>query len=248
MRTPLAPAAVAVGAMTPDLPLFTGGVGITYGRTHDAAWLPLTIIVAAALLVVWRCLLRPAVRELAPLPLAQRLPAEWDRASSGWRETAGTARQALWTVAALTIGVVSHIVWDSFTHEGRAGVELVPALAMPWGPLTGYKWLQYGSAVVGLALIGVWMLRWLRARTPVSVGRTLPGVVRGVVWVSLPAMLVAAWLGGLWMLGPLSASFTPAHLAYRVLPPACGAWGAAMLALCVILQRQRVRRRRTRSA
>ena len=60
VRTPLAPAAVAVGAMTPDLPLFVRGLPVTYGLTHDLRWLPVTAMLALALLLLWRALLRPA--------------------------------------------------------------------------------------------------------------------------------------------------------------------------------------------
>ena len=43
LRTPLVPAAIAVGAMAPDLPLFLRGMPLHYGLTHSLAWLPLTI-------------------------------------------------------------------------------------------------------------------------------------------------------------------------------------------------------------
>ena len=60
LRTPLVPAAIAVGAMSPDLPLFLRGMPLHYGMTHSLVWLPLTIADALVLLLVWRCLLRPA--------------------------------------------------------------------------------------------------------------------------------------------------------------------------------------------
>ena len=81
VRTPLVPAAIAIGAMAPDLPLFVRGLPLHYGRTHDLMWLPVTLVFALGLLLVWRSLLRPAVRELSPTWLAVRLPGEWDRAA-----------------------------------------------------------------------------------------------------------------------------------------------------------------------
>ena len=152
VRTPLVPAAIAVGAMTPDLPLFVRILPLHYGRTHAFEWLPVTVLLALLLLLVWRCVLRPAVRELSPTWLAMRLPGEWDRGTTAaLRETfagapAATAswRSILLLVASLVIGVVSHIVWDLFTHEGRWGVAAFPALGEEWGPLPVYKWLQHG--------------------------------------------------------------------------------------------------------
>ncbi|MET0411496.1 MAG: DUF4184 family protein [Polyangiaceae bacterium] len=239
VRTPLVPAAIAIGAMTPDLPLFVRGTPLQYGRTHDLAWLPVTVLVALALLVVWRCILRPAVRELAPRWLAARLPGEWDAgARASWRETFPPRASALLLlVASLAIGVVSHIVWDLFTHEARWGVELFPLLDADWGPLTGYKWLQHGSSVVGLAVIGVWMLMWLARRAPVTPRtRVVPDTVRWVWWFSLPVILIVAWFALLPLYGGFDEHFGPAHLAYRVLPPACALWGALTVVLCLVVQ------------
>jgi hypothetical protein len=259
IRTPLIPAAIAIGAMTPDLPLFVRGLPLHYGVTHDLVWLPATVLLALLLLLVWRSVLRPAARELSPDWLASRLPGSWDRSAlDAARETfrvtpAGAsiddrrwtvdARAVVLVVVSLLVGVVSHILWDLFTHEGRWGVAAFPALAEQWGPLAGFKWLQHGSSVVGLAIIGVWALVWLWKRdaaTPVT--RVLPGGARWAWWLSLPVVLVIAWLAGLAAFGPLDGDFTVAHLAYRVLPPACAAWGAATLLLCVGIQLVRARR------
>jgi hypothetical protein len=76
-----------------------------------------------------------------------------------------------------------------------------------------------------------------RERLPV--GRVLPAGVRFAWWASLPVLLAAAWIGGLATLGPLDADFTVAHLAYRVLPPACATWGVLTLALAVVVQTRR---------
>lgn len=251
LRTPLVPAAIAVGAMTPDLPLFVRALPLDYGRTHAFAWLPATVVLALALLLVWRCVLRPAVRELSPHWLAVRLPGEWDRgAGAALRETFGfeaaasmaptrraPGRAILLLVVSLLIGVVSHIAWDLFTHDDRWGVTAIPALADDWGPLPGYKWLQHASSTLGLAIIGVFMLVWLIRRPPeASVARAVPAWVRWTWWLSLPACLLAAWLWGLGAYGPLDDDFTVAHLAYRVLPPACAVWGAATLVLCIVVQ------------
>ncbi len=261
IRTPLVPAAIAIGAMAPDLPLFVRGLPLHYGRTHDLAWVPVTVALALLLLLVWRAVLRPAVRELSPAWLAARLPGEWDRgAAVGVRETLaltavrgeGTERRwrVEWTgmlllVVSLLIGVVSHIVWDLFTHEGRWGVVLLPSIGDEWGPLPGFKWLQHGSSVLGLVIIGVWALLWLRRRNAAPrVERVLPAAARWAWWVSLPVVLVAAWALGLALMGPLDPGFTVAHLAYRVLPPACALWGALTVGLCLVVQALRSGRAR----
>lgn len=242
IRTPLVPAAIAVGAMTPDLPLFLRGIGPSYAVTHNLGWLPATMAVALVLLLVWRCVLRPAVRELAPSWLAVRLPSGWERgAGSGLRETFPSVPGVVYLVVSLAIGVVSHIAWDLFTHEGRGGVQALPLLDEQWGPFVGFKWLQYASSALGLVGLALWAAWWLRRRHPLANNRLFPAWARVTWWLSLPIMLTAAAIWGYASTGPLTAEWTVTHIAYLVLPPACGIWGAGtlLLALAIIVTQHR---------
>lgn len=239
IRTPLVPAAIAIGAMTPDLPLFLRGIGLGYGFTHTAANVVWTALVAFALLLLWRSVLRPAVPELAPKWLTRRLPEDWsDGATASFRRALGMEQPRLyplWLAISLVLGVLSHIAWDLFTHEGRGGVQLLPMLDEQWGPMAGYKWLQHGSSVVGLAIIGLWVLLWVR-RSPVrEVSQFVPNGVRIAWWLSLPVFLIGAWILGVIAFGPFTHDFTVAHLAYGVLPLACGCWGVLTLLLCIAI-------------
>lgn len=254
IRTPLPAAAVAIGAMTPDLPLFVRAFPERYDQTHSFAWVPVTMIVALGLLLVWRGVLRPAVRELSPRRLAARLPAEWDAEAGGAvravfarrGQTRPSWRGTLLLLVALAIGIASHIAWDAFTHEGRWG-ETSLDLGVAWGPLPAYKWLQYGSSIVGLVIIAIWAALWLRRRHPAPVARVLPAWVRWSWWIALPVLLGGAWLIGFVHWGPFTADFTPQHLGYRVLPIASAIWlGLGILAaLAVPIARSRVRARVT---
>jgi len=237
VRTPLVPAAIAIGAMTPDLPLFLRGVGLSYGFTHQATNVVWTALIAFVLLLVWRVLLRPALVALAPDALAARLPEDW-------RATGPNAAldvvvphrrigDAVLLAVSLLIGVLSHIVWDLFTHEGRWGVDMLPLLQQSWGPLTGYKWLQHGSSALGLLILAVYALLWLRRVEVVRRPRPLPVWLRWTWYLTLPAFLIAAWLLGLAAYGPLTPAFTLQHLAYRTLPAASGLWGGMTVLLCV---------------
>ena len=245
LRTPLVPAAIAVGAMAPDLPLFVPVAPFGYLQSHSFAYLPVTMLLALGLLLAWRCGLRPAMRELSPQWIAQRLPEEWDAgAAAAAAETfARRGRRhpslsgVLLLVLSLALGAASHIVWDLFTHEGRAGIA---ALDVPWGPLPAYKWLQHGSSIVGLAILALWAAAWLRRRRPSPpLTRTLPDGVRVAWWVSLPVLLVVALAIGAVLFGPLTSQWRLEHVAYRMLPPACAVWGLLTLALCVVVQRRR---------
>lgn len=239
VRTPLVPAAIAIGAMTPDLPLFVRGFGPSYGFTHQAANVVWTALIAFVLLLVWRVVLRPGLVALAPEALAARLPEEWRSTGPSTALDALVPRRKFVDVVllavSLLIGVISHIVWDLFTHEGRWGVEALPLLQQSWGPLSGYKWLQHGSSVLGLLTLAVYALVWLRRREVVQRTRPLPAWLRWVWHLTLPAFLVAGWLLGLAVYGPLTESFTLQHLAYRTLPAASGLWGAMTILLCVAI-------------
>jgi hypothetical protein len=243
LRTRLVPAGIAIGAMTPDLPLFVRGMWPGYGLTHDLAWLPVTVVVAVVLLLVWRCVLRPATRELVPRPIAERLPTEWDAgARAAARESAGGGVVGiLWLVLSLALGVASHIAWDLFTHEGRAGEQLFPALAGQWGPFTGAKWLQHASSAVGLLVLAVFAAVWLSRRAARPVRRVIPDAARWAWWFSLPVALVGAAVIAIAVEGGFDADWTPTHLIYGVLTKIAAVWAALTLALALFVQARRAR-------
>lgn len=207
VRTPLPFGAVAVGSMAPDVPLFFP-VGVTYEQTHGfPSLLLVSVPVAVLLYLVWRVLLRPAARALLPTSIGSRLPTSWDLrgpvpgdgtgsgTGPGIGSGAHLARTAPWALVALVLGVITHVLWDAFTHPDRFGSTLIPALAEQWGPLVGTQWAQYVSSLGGLVVLGIAAVRYLR-RTPPLVASPTPGTVstariRHVFWASLGAALVA---------------------------------------------------------
>lgn len=192
-------AAVAIGAMTPDAPLFFR-VGVDYFATHTFPGMFLVgLPVAVALLLAWRMLLRPAAPELAPAWLRSRLPGGWrTSAADGWWSTwggrAASGRQRVVAIALVTaglgIGIVTHVVWDSFTHSGRQGSAIFPAIGEQWGPLPGYEWLQHTSSVLGLAVLAVWAIRRARRTPTVSYHPVSPGWLRVLLAAAVPGCLV----------------------------------------------------------
>jgi hypothetical protein len=192
IRTPIPAGAVAVGAMTPDLPLFFPWVA-PYGVTHGFPGLLLVSLPLAVLLyAVWRVVIRPAASALLlPEALRARMPWAWDRI----RRPEQPVRSAVLVVVAALIGVATHVFWDLFTHPDRLGSEWFPVLGEQWGPVDGTTWLQHGFSALGLAGLAAGAVVALRRAGVVH--RTDPrsvAVVRVAAWVTAGAVLLGSFV------------------------------------------------------
>jgi hypothetical protein len=99
-------------------------------------------------------------------------------------------RHALRIGLGILLGSVTHIIWDSFTHEYGYAVLLLPALSASvwdghWYALPVFKILQHGSGLLGLGILGFLALRH-RRHWPVIPRRTL--------FLLFAALLLAALL------------------------------------------------------
>jgi hypothetical protein len=78
-------------------------------------------------------------------------------------------------VLAVVMGVMTHLVWDSFTHPRGMMVQAVPLLSVtPLGNVPLFKWLQYGSSVAGLAIVGVVLISHARSLGAAERTRLVP--------------------------------------------------------------------------
>jgi hypothetical protein len=120
----------------------------------------------------------------------------------------------LYAAAALLLGACTHLVWDAFTHENARGVRMLPLLT-DYGPeMSGhtlylYRWLQYGSSVIGLAVVAAALLVWLRnAPAPIEPPLRRIKPAERLAWLGayiLPPLLAMAWLTS----RPWPANMTP---------------------------------------
>ncbi|GAA3637390.1 DUF4184 family protein [Microlunatus ginsengisoli] len=152
----LVPAALAIGAMIPDLPYFLPAPARTSEVSH--AWygpITLDLINGIGLWIAWELLLRVPLADASPAWLRLRLPP---------RTPLDPGRCVAAGVSVL-IGAASHVLWDAFTHADRWGTTRMPALNDVVGGLPVYKWLQFGSGLLGMLVLAVWFGWWLR-RTP----------------------------------------------------------------------------------
>ncbi len=152
--------------MVPDFGLLLP-VSLTRLQTHSLSAL-VTFCLPVVLLVylLTQLLIRPAVIEILPDRAYARL-----RQAPPWLSWRAP-RTWLLVSGAVLFGALTHLIWDGFTHENARGVRLFPQL-LDYGPdmaghqLQLWRWLQYGSSVIGLALVLAAIAVWLRhAPTP----------------------------------------------------------------------------------
>lgn len=181
-RLQLPMAAMVIGSMVPDVPLFMRWAS-GYEVSHSLIGvLTVNLIGALVVLLGWNAFGRDALVDLAPDAIRARL-APRHRLSR---------RQWLLAPAAAVVGSLTHLVWDTFTHPGRWGVTHLAWLRADLGPLPGFKWAQYASGVIGLGIVLWAFVADLRSR---PVGPSLPR--RAFPAPVLPVVVCAAGAYGL---------------------------------------------------
>jgi hypothetical protein len=191
--------ALVVGSMAPDLPLFVhwfGGYKVSHSLLGVAT---LDLAITITVVWLWFRVLRPSMVDLAPDAVRSRMRPD----------VSLTRHQWFLVVPAAWVGALTHVIWDAFTHSGRWGVDRLAWLRLDHAGLPGYAWAQYGSSLVGLAVVAVAAAHYLRELPP-SYGRAPRSA-----WVNclLPtAALVGVAIG---VLNTLGDSSTGLPLAFR---------------------------------
>ena len=158
-RLPLA--ALMIGSMSPDFVYFLPGEP---GRwlTHSFVglfWFCWPVSLATWLLFV----------HVLEQPSTAMLPETWQvRFPPSDRNV--TLRTLALASAAVILGAMTHIIWDSFTHARTPVVDALPGLRAVVVEIGGYKlrWiklLQHTSTLIGMVALIVWGYR-LRAAAP----------------------------------------------------------------------------------
>ncbi len=188
-------AALVAGSMAPDLPYFVparvrGLVPVDLSReaTHSLVALPTTAaVIGLAVALLWDRVVEPVVRDALPRGIAGRLRAPGPRAS--WRQ--------LPVLYLLTVaGVVTHDLWDSFTHSDGSLTERVAWLRDVVAGVPVWSWLQLASSGLGLLGVGALAVVVLRRRPVRPVPRRaawIPLVVGVLGAAALAVGIRAAW-------------------------------------------------------
>jgi hypothetical protein len=169
--------------------------------------------------VAWRLLVLSPLRVLVSRGVGVRLP----------RSPGVVVAELPWLALGVVVGAVTHVVWDSFTHAGRWGVDLVPWLHTEHLGLPGYKWAQFASGALGLVVIAVWGLRHLARTVPDPEGLRSTAEERRVAW----ALVVAGTLAGV-VAALLAYSGTPERTLFRVVTLGGAAAAAGLVVACAL--------------
>ena len=201
-RFRLVPSALVVGTIAPDCEYFLrfaarGG----YGHTIPGAFL---LSLPLALLVLWmfHAIVKDPLVRLFPEAIRSRLTAQTGRFRFG-----GIGRFLLIVVSAL-IGIATHILWDSFTHDHTWPIRhwrlLRQTVHVPvLGGIPLYRVLQHASTIVGMLLLCAWFVAWYRAAEP-HPDREQPAMS------SLRKWLIASSIAGLAIAGGILRAMTTA--------------------------------------
>lgn len=205
VRSPLPPAALAFGAMAPDLFYFLR-IGIPRDLSHSLLG-AVTVDLAVALLAfaLWRAVIKRPTLDYSPGWLRSRT-----QPSQGWRADLLGDRPPIvalaWAAAAVVLGTLTHLAWDTFTHDGTLD-DVFPVLAGSIAGIEIDEWIHSASSLVGAIILAIWIRRWTR-RTPVQ-PRT--GLVtdreRRTVWIALIAIGLAS--AGATMLAKVAVGYGP---------------------------------------
>jgi|ERR1700674_312020 len=178
-----------IGAMTPDLPYYVPArFGLIGPETHSVTGSFTTCLLLGYAALGCVFLLR------RPLTALLSARARWLCLTA----LAPFRRPLEWALAPLSIilGVWTHLLWDSFTHNDGWMVRRLAVLSAPvtFGAYSGTVChvLQYLSSVVGLAAMAVWY--WRRPTPPAAPAE--PDAPRSSVGPVLMLVATAAILIG----------------------------------------------------
>lgn len=155
--------ALILGAMAPDISYYVGMHGKWRSFCHTpegvlTVCLPVCLLLLALLLRFARPLTVLLTEPHRSLVRAQLQPSP----HPAWRALAVA-------VLSVLVGATTHVLWDSFTHQGHWGTELLSELDEPLLDAVDLQFhatnlLQHLSTVVGVAVLAVMYRRKLRTQ------------------------------------------------------------------------------------
>lgn len=150
--------ALIVGSMSPDFEYFIHFKPYQlYGHTIEGQLyynLPLVLIVS----LIWHCILKESIIINLPQPYCAYY---FYLIKEKWRIS--SIRSLVVFIYSALIGMLTHLLWDSFTHTEGYFVTKIAVLSHSINLLDYeipiYKILQHGSTVIGLSIMMIYLLK-----------------------------------------------------------------------------------------
>jgi hypothetical protein len=153
--------ALIIGTIAPDFEYFLRlAPDDGYGHTFAGSFL-LTLPLAILTLWLFHAIVKKPLIKLLPDGIQRRL-----KNCEGEFCFEGLARFAL-IVMSILLGMLTHLLWDSFTHPNtwlyRTWPILRQRIYLPLiGPTPIYKVFQHGSTILGMGALLIALLLWYR--------------------------------------------------------------------------------------
>ncbi len=202
-----------LGSMAPDFEYFLRFKPDSLGGHSILGMFLLNLPLCIGLAIIYMNLLEDCLIQLLP----EFIAIKWPRFGRNVKTyaIAEWLNFIFWTL----IGMLTHLGWDSFTHNTGLFVQMFPVLKTQVSisilNLPIYKWIQHTSSLLGLMLLFIYvLLRPKRTRMPVSVVNKMQlrliflGIVLGLTLLRFLIFSAPAIndIGG-WVVSLMSYSF-----------------------------------------
>jgi hypothetical protein len=232
--------AFIIGSVAPDFPYLIGNTRHHALGHHYPGLLYFTIPASMVALWLFHNLVKQPVVGLLPMGMQLRIVDQMGEFRFR------PARRFLLIMVSMLLGIATHIVWDDFTHSYTwawyrfrwlRGVMRVPI----YGHLPKYAVLQYGSTVLGLVALAIWIWLWYRSTPPGTESLTVRAQSRFPLAVMMFAFACIMGLGRALLVARIT--FAPLHadhflLVFSVTALALVFW--ELLLYCVLVSTHQV--------
>ncbi|MGZ4814737.1 MAG: DUF4184 family protein, partial [Terriglobales bacterium] len=191
-RTGLVFSALVIGSLTPDFPYFLFVSNeIRWGHSSRGIFL-FCLPIGIAILWLFHHLLKRPLVALAPEFGRRRI------AESDLQFRFGPLQRFAWILVSLLIGIISHILWDGFTHDHGYFVKHWPLLSIPvetYRVMPLWRALQQGFSLLGVAVVAV-VTMWWWYRKPVLAEPVRSEMTPRLRWFVIAIMVLLACMVG----------------------------------------------------
>jgi fluoride ion exporter CrcB/FEX len=175
--------ALVIGSIAPDFGYFAPLPSSFFMYTPAGLFL-FDLPVALILLWLFHTFIKWPLLSLLPVGLQRRLYEHAKGFSFGPPKRFGLI------LLSLLVGSLTHIVWDSFTHDYGWMVEHMAFFKTPVAGMPLYSLLQNLSTIIGIAILVYWFIRWLpnasrSERTAPHFSSGVQGIFAGLTTLSL---------------------------------------------------------------